>query len=218
MSDALKGSDLVKVKVLEVERQGRMAVHQGRGGWLMADGRAIGRAPSFVVSTRKGAPRVAFPLSEPQFAAAPMQVCHLLHGSSFEIQGYPQMQKFNAHEVLSKFVPAELTRIADQLNATGFVTDEDGLGLGSMLIEHWTCDCTVLIRGFGYNGGELAVSGSFFDSVGAIYVLYDDASRTGEDVAEHLERVAKMQSSMNSSWDAELRVGRDSCKNGPKVS
>jgi hypothetical protein len=114
------------------------------------------------------------------------------------------MQKFNSHEILSKFIPADLTRIADQLNSTGFVTDEDRLGLGSMLIEHWTCDCTGLIRSFGYSGGELVVSGRFFDSVGVIYVIYDEASCTGEDAAEHLERAAKMQSSMTSGWDAEL--------------
>ncbi len=106
----------------------------------------------------------------------------------------PLMQIFNAHEILSKFTPSELEGIADQLNSTGLVTDEDGLGLGSTMIEHWTHDCTALLRKRGYSGGKLIVSGRFFKSVGAIYVIYDEASRTEEDAAEHLKHVANTRS------------------------
>lgn len=100
------------------------------------------------------------------------------------------MRRFSAFETLSGVVPAELSRVAEQLNRTGFATDEDGLFLGSTLIEHWSSKCTDLLREHGYDGGELSVSGGFFSGIGAIYILYDTAFRTGEEAAQVLRRVA----------------------------
>ncbi|WP_256774320.1 MULTISPECIES: hypothetical protein [unclassified Stenotrophomonas] len=103
------------------------------------------------------------------------------------------MKPFNSYETLSGIVPAELTRVVDQLNRTGFVTDEDGLCLGSALIEYWSRRCTQLIQECGYEGGELVVSGKFFSAVGAIYILYDANRHTGKDAAEELQRVAERE-------------------------
>lgn len=103
------------------------------------------------------------------------------------------MKPFNSYETLSGIVPAELTRVVDQLNRTGFVTDEDGLCLGSALIEYWSRKCTELIQDCGYDGGELAVSGKFFSAVGAIYILYDATRHTGKEAAVELERVAERE-------------------------
>lgn len=103
------------------------------------------------------------------------------------------MDRFNAYDALSEITPAELTQVASQLNQTGFVSDEDGLCLGSVLIEHWSNRCSDLIRGYGYGGGELAVRGAFFSEVGAIYILYDQKRHSGEDAADELRRVAKLQ-------------------------
>lgn len=100
------------------------------------------------------------------------------------------MDKFNAYGVLSGITSTELMRVSDQLNRTGFATDEDGLCLGSLLIEHWTDACTALIEQHGYNGGELAMRGDFFGGVGAIYVLYDKTRHTENDAVEELQRVA----------------------------
>ncbi|HIH7329644.1 TPA: hypothetical protein ACYRK3_000078 [Stenotrophomonas maltophilia] len=104
------------------------------------------------------------------------------------------MDRLNAYEALSEIASVELARLADQLNQTGFVSDEDGLCLGSMLIEHWSNRCSDLIRGYGYEGGVLAVRGAFFSAVGAIYVLYDQKRHSGEDAADELRRVAKLHS------------------------
>ncbi len=106
------------------------------------------------------------------------------------------MKRFNAVATLAGITPSELTRVADQLNATGFVTDEDGLCLGSMLIEHWSSGCTSLIRQFGYDGGKLAVRGDFYPSVGAIYVLYDTGFHSGVEAADHLDHVARLQTKL----------------------
>lgn len=103
------------------------------------------------------------------------------------------MDRFVAYEALSEIDPTELIRVAARLNQSGFVSDEDGLCLGSMLIEHWSSRCSDLIRGYGYGGGKLAVRGAFFSAVGAIYILYDETRHSGEDAAEELRRVAKLQ-------------------------
>ncbi len=103
------------------------------------------------------------------------------------------MDRFSAYEALSEIAPAKLTRVAGQLNQTGFVSDEDALCLGSMLIEHWSNKCSDLIRGYGYGGGGLAVRGAFFSAVGAVYILYDQSRHSGEDAADELRRLAKLQ-------------------------
>jgi hypothetical protein len=97
---------------------------------------------------------------------------------------------FNSYQVLTSINSDELRRVADQLNDTGLATDEDGLCLGSSLIEHWSPDCTSFIAKFGYSGGPLACSGKFFPAVGAIYVLYDDARHTLESAQAELRRAA----------------------------
>lgn len=103
------------------------------------------------------------------------------------------MKSFNSHRTLSGISPFELGRVIEQLNRTGFVTDEDGLCLGAALIEYWSGECTALIRGCGYDGGELMVRGQFFNEVGAIYVLYDATRHAGEEAAEELQRVAERE-------------------------
>jgi hypothetical protein len=104
-----------------------------------------------------------------------------------------QVKTFSSYEALSGIGPSDLARVVYQLNSTGFVTDEDGLCLGSALIEYWSRRCTELIREHGYEGGELVVRGKFFSAVGAIYVLYDEARHTGTEAADELERVAERE-------------------------
>lgn len=100
------------------------------------------------------------------------------------------MSRFSAYETLLEIDAAELERVSDQLNETGLATDEDGLCLGSMLIEHWLERCTNLLRECGYTGGELKVTGKYFGHCGAIYVLYDTERHCLEDAVKELHRAA----------------------------
>ncbi|MBD7923486.1 hypothetical protein [Xanthomonas bonasiae] len=100
------------------------------------------------------------------------------------------MLRFNSYETLLEIDALELGRVAAQLNETGLATDEDGLYLGSMLIEHWSERCTELLREHGYRGGELNVTGHYFSHCGAIYVLYDTELRSLKDANQELRRAA----------------------------
>ena len=97
---------------------------------------------------------------------------------------------FDAYHVLISIEPAELQRLVDQLSQTGLATDEDGLCLGSSLIEHWSTKCTSRMEQLGYSGGALACTGKHFADIGAIYVLYDSSRHSLERAHEELERAA----------------------------
>ena len=101
------------------------------------------------------------------------------------------MSRSIAYKTLLEIEAAELKRVADQLNLTGLATDEDGLCLSSSLVEHWSDDCTELLRDHGYQGGKLLVTGRFFNHCGAIYLLYQSSSHSLEDAQRELERAAK---------------------------
>ena len=98
--------------------------------------------------------------------------------------------QFDAYQVLISIDPVELERLADQLSETGFATDEDGLCLGSSLIEHWSLNCTSVVVEHGYGGGPLKCSGKHFPDLGSIYVLYDSARHSLDDARAELERAA----------------------------
>src|ERR1700754_2673557 len=100
------------------------------------------------------------------------------------------MSRFSAYETLLEIDDLELRRVSEKLNEAGLATDEDGLCLGSMLIEHWSERCTELLRGHGYQGGRLQVTGRYFSHCGAIYVLYDSARCDLEEATKELHRAA----------------------------
>jgi hypothetical protein len=100
------------------------------------------------------------------------------------------LSNFDAYDVLLGIEDAELRRVAHQLRVSGLVTDEDGLCLGSTLIEKWSERCTGLLRQCGYAGGDLKVSAKFFKHCGAIYVLFDAKRHSLEAATEELRRAA----------------------------
>ncbi|UXY13613.1 hypothetical protein N8I74_09760 [Chitiniphilus purpureus] len=100
------------------------------------------------------------------------------------------MLQCDAYQVLTTLDASEVERVAEQLNKTGFATDEDRLCLGSMLIEHWHAKCTSHLNAHGYTGGELRCAGKYYPNHSAIYVLYDSAMHAHADAMAHLDRAA----------------------------
>lgn len=92
---------------------------------------------------------------------------------------------------LEEIDDAEIMRVAHQLNATGFATDEDGLCLSAGLIEHWTFRCTDLLRSHGYDGGPLLTLGQYFPPRGAIYLLYDSHRYTHDEARAELNQTGR---------------------------
>ena len=106
------------------------------------------------------------------------------------------MSRFNAYETLLEIDDSSLRRVSSQLNETGLATDEDGLCLNSMLIEHWSERCTEVLRGRGYQGGRLQRTGNYFSQCGAIYVLYDSEQCNLDDAIRELHRAAGRHASL----------------------
>jgi len=106
------------------------------------------------------------------------------------------MSSFNAYETLLEVDDLALRLVSNQLNETGLATDEDGLCLGSMLIEHWSERCTELLRRRGYEGGRLQGTGQYFSQCGAIYVLYDSERCTLDDAIRELHIAAERLASI----------------------
>lgn len=100
------------------------------------------------------------------------------------------MPYLSAYEMLAGMAHEELYRASDHLNKTGFVTDEEGLCLGSVLIEHWSERCTNVLREHGYASGRLLCMGQHFSHRGAIYVLYDADRHDMEEAIQELQRAA----------------------------
>ena len=100
------------------------------------------------------------------------------------------MPTFDTISALRAISVSELTAVANQLDSTGFITDEDDLAFGSDIIEHWKAQCDQILINAGYGGGKLASTGKYFPQCGSIYVLYDSARHTRDDAVHELERAA----------------------------
>lgn len=100
---------------------------------------------------------------------------------------------------LEEIDDAEIMRVAHQLNATGFATDEDGLCLSAELVEHWAFCCTDLLRLHGYDGGPLRALGQYFPRRGAIYLLYDSQRHTHDEARAQLKRAGRWARALSAS-------------------
>ncbi|MCD1584570.1 hypothetical protein AAGW18_16070 [Vreelandella titanicae] len=96
------------------------------------------------------------------------------------------MTKFEAFSAWDATLKGE---VAAQLNGSGIVSDEDGLGLSSTWIESWDEEFTEHLRNFGYTGGEINNVGKYF-SHGAVYALYNEAKTTHLKAMAYIKKLA----------------------------
>jgi hypothetical protein len=104
------------------------------------------------------------------------------------------MTSFDSFTAVKALQPSTLNAVAAKLNASGFVTDEDGLGFGSNIIEHWKLKCDQLLITAGYVGGKLESIGKHFSHCGAIYVLYDTNKHDESAATKELNAAASKHS------------------------
>lgn len=65
------------------------------------------------------------------------------------------MEPINALEVLKSFSKNEIKYLVDFLNRNHWVSDEDNVGLSSVMMEKWTKECDKFLEENGYLGGTL---------------------------------------------------------------
>lgn len=100
-----------------------------------------------------------------------------------------EYQDMNVLEVLENWDSQGVQSVISLLNSQGIVSDEDGTGLSSTIIESWSDECEQYLRGQGYVGGKIRICGKFFEQHGAIYALYNTSIVEFEDSYKYLESV-----------------------------
>lgn len=101
------------------------------------------------------------------------------------------MDKFSTTAILEAWPTESVATLVAELADRGLVTDEDGTGLSSVMIEGWNASCDTMLRLHGFAGGVLRKAGNFFPWVGAIYCLYDSERMTMTQALGHLDQASK---------------------------
>lgn len=89
-------------------------------------------------------------------------------------------------DILNRMESEEIQKLVGKLNSDGIVSDEDDSLLSSYMIEHWTSECDSFISQQGYTGSTLKIHGSFFQSHGAVYVLFDEELHSYESAKHYM--------------------------------
>lgn len=99
-------------------------------------------------------------------------------------------------EILETWNYEDLCRLVARLNRDGIVSDEDGLGLSSIMVEFWSEECEEYLRRSGYRGRRIQTCGRFLPAQGAVYALYDSGRRDYDQTFSYLLRVSKSVSGL----------------------
>lgn len=95
--------------------------------------------------------------------------------------------KVNPLEVLQNMGSDALIDMITRLNDFGIVSDEDDLGLSSVVIERWNEPCDDYISELGYTGGKIERCGNNIEDVGAVYAVYNSTCISFEVAMEYLQ-------------------------------
>lgn len=100
-------------------------------------------------------------------------------------------------DVLHRWNGPLLASLVNALNEAGIVSDEDGLGISSVMVKRWTSGCDEILREHGYKGGPVSTYGAFFPGHGAIYCLYDSVLMDHDVAARYLVSVSERSTLQN---------------------
>jgi len=93
--------------------------------------------------------------------------------------------------ILKNWNQSVLNDLISLLNKQSIVSDEDGTGLSSTMVEGWNSDCCSFLKKNGYKGEDLSKHALFFEGHGAVYVLYDSNNGiTQEDAESYMKEIA----------------------------
>lgn len=101
------------------------------------------------------------------------------------------MESQKTIDVLKSWGSDNTHQLAVFMNHNHIISDEDDLGLSSMMIENWTEECDQYLKKYGYNGGKIKKTGKFFPNIGAVYVLFDENKITYEAAIVYLKTVSE---------------------------
>lgn len=82
---------------------------------------------------------------------------------------YNSSMSFDTYSELKKLSPSFIQKQVNSLDSNGYT----GEFLNHTILDKWDSRCTDYLKGFGYNGGDLAITGYFDKKEGALYFLYD---------------------------------------------
>ncbi|MEJ2610690.1 MAG: hypothetical protein P8179_11530 [Candidatus Thiodiazotropha sp.] len=106
------------------------------------------------------------------------------------------MERIATIDVLRNWGQDNVGKLVSILNRNGIVSDEDGLGLSSTMIEAWDEDCDAYLAENGYQGGTLETAAEFISDHGAVYVIYDSESITYEKAKKYIESYAPQRNAI----------------------
>ncbi len=104
------------------------------------------------------------------------------------------MERFKTIDTLKKWDQSSLNGLISSLNTDHIVSDEDGIGLSSIMVEDWSEECDDYLRSRGYVGGEIQTHGAYFSHHGAVYVIYDEDHVTYEEASEYIVNIGDKDS------------------------